>query len=67
MMSFKIGIIKVMIGAKKSKKLNLKEKAIFRNGNREEKLPRSYKKDEPRKTRRHEEFERSNFYYFGKR
>lgn len=66
-MGFKIGIIKVMIGAKKSKKLNLKEKAIFRNGNGEEKMPRSYKKDEPRKTRRQEEFGRSNFYYFGKR
>lgn len=34
-MGFKRKIIKVMVGAKKSKKLNLKEKTVFRNGNGE--------------------------------
>lgn len=56
MMGFKRRIIKVMMGAKKPKKLNLKEKTIFRNGNREKNMPRSYEKDEPRNTRRQEEF-----------
>lgn len=56
MMGFKIRIIKVMMIAKKSKKLNLKEKTIFRNENREENMPRSYEKDKQRKTRRQEEF-----------
>lgn len=42
--------------AKKSKNLNLKEKTIFRNDNREENMPRSYEKDKQRKTRRQEEF-----------
>lgn len=56
MMSFKIRIIKVMMGAKKSKKLNLKEKTIFRNDNREENMSRSYEKDKQRKTRRQEGF-----------
>lgn len=55
-MGFKIRIIKVMMGAKKSKKLNLKEKTIFRNDNREENMPRSYEKDKQRKTRRQEGF-----------
>lgn len=64
MIGFKRRIIKVMVGAKKSKKLNLKEKTIFRNGNREEDMPRSYEKGELRKTRRWEElFERRNFYH----
>lgn len=56
MMGFKIRIIKVMMIAKKSKKLNLKEKTIFRNENREENMSRSYEKDKQRKTRRQEEF-----------
>lgn len=56
MMGFKIRIIKVMMVAKKSKNLNLKEKTIFRNDNREENMPRSYEKDKQRKTRRQEEF-----------
>lgn len=56
MMGFKIRIIKVMMGAKKSKKLNLKEKTIFRNDNREENMSRSYEKDKQRKTRRQEGF-----------
>jgi len=45
-----------MIGVKKPKKLNLKMKTLFRGGNTEENMPRSYEKDEPRKTRRQEEF-----------
>lgn len=56
MMGFKIRIIKVMMRAKKSEKLNLKEKTIFRNDNREENMPRSYEKDKQRKTRSQEEF-----------
>lgn len=55
-MGYKMRIIKVMIVAKKSKKLNLKERTIFRNENREENMSRSCGKDKQRKTRRQEEF-----------
>jgi len=56
MMGFKIRIIKVMMGVKKSKNLNLKEKEIFRNSNGQENMLKLFEKDEPRKTRRQEEF-----------
>lgn len=38
MMGFKTRIIKVVMGAKKSKNLNLKEKEIFRNSNGQENM-----------------------------
>lgn len=56
MMGFKTRIIKVAMGAKKSKNLNLKEKEIFRNSNGQENMLRLFEKDAPRKTRRQEEF-----------
>lgn len=45
-----------MMGVKKSKNLNLKEKEIFRNSNGQENMLKLFEKDEPRKTRRQEEF-----------
>lgn len=44
MMGFKIRIIKVMMGVKKSKNLNLKEKEIFRNSNGQENMLRLFEK-----------------------
>lgn len=51
-MGFKRKIIKVMVGGKKSKKLNLKE--IFRSANRDQNMSKSYEKEDSRKTRRQE-------------
>lgn len=51
-MGFKRKIIKVMVGGKKSKKLNLKE--IFRSANRDQNMSKSYEKEDSGKTRRQE-------------
>lgn len=63
MMFFKGRIIKVMMGSSKSKKFNLKEKAIFRDCSREENMPRSKEKDELKKGERKSLLECSNFYH----